>query len=162
MVDQDSGTARPSDQRKGTAAGTPGHPAQDLNWLVTNFVERVTDAGHAVIVSSDGLPLGVSAEFPPDRAERLATLTSGLASLTQGAARALGGGLMVQTAVEMEAGVFVVMTISHGASLAVLAAPDSNLGIVAYEMSLLVERAGRMITPPNRRVSHVAVLDGDR
>jgi len=142
--------------------GTQEHPAQDLNWLVTNFVERVTDVAHAIIVSSDGLPLGVSAGFPPGRAERLATVTSGLASLTQGAARAFEGGIVVQTMVEMQAGVLVVMTISHGASLAVLTAPDSNLGIVAYEMTLLVERAGRMITPPARRANHVAVLDGDR
>jgi uncharacterized protein len=142
--------------------GSPGYPVQDLNWLVTNFVERVTDVAHAVIVSSDGLPLAVSAGFPPDRADRLATVTSGLASLTQGAARAFEGGVVVQTVVEMEAGVLVVMTISHGASLAVLAAPDAKLGIVAYEMTLLVERAGRMITPPVRRANHVGVLDGDR
>ncbi|HEY7264216.1 MAG TPA: roadblock/LC7 domain-containing protein [Trebonia sp.] len=134
---------------------------QDLNWLVSNFVERIPDVAHAVIVSSDGLLLAVSAGFPPDRAERLATVTAGLASLTLGAARAFEGGVVVQTVVEMEAGVLVVMTISHGASLAVLSAPDSNLGIVAYEMTLLVERAGRMITPPARRVNHVAIL-GDR
>ena len=140
---------------------TSGHPTQDLNWLVTNFVERIPDAAHAVIVSSDGLPLAVSAGFPQERADHLAAVTSGLTSLTQGAARIFQGGIVVQTMVEMEAGVLVVMTISHGASLAVLASPDSNLGIVAYEMTLLVERAGRMITPPTR-VNHVAVLGGDR
>lgn len=26
---------------------TPGYPAQDLNWLVTNFVERVPYVAHA-------------------------------------------------------------------------------------------------------------------
>lgn len=141
--------------------GTPGHPVQDLSWLVTNFVERIPDVAHAAIVSSDGVLLAVSAGFPAQRAERLATVTAGLASLTQGAARALEGGVVVQTVVEMDAGVLVVMTISHGASLAVLTTPDSNLGIVAYEMTLLVERAGRMITPPARRANHVAIL-GDR
>jgi uncharacterized protein len=141
---------------------TPGHPAQDLNWLVTSFVERVPDVAHAVVVSSDGLPLAVSAGFPKDRADQLAAVTSGLSSLTQGAARVFQGGVVIQTVVEMEAGVLVVMTISHGAALAVLAAPDGNLGVIAYEMTLLVERAGRMITPPARRVNHVAVLGSDR
>ena len=28
--------------------------AQDLNWLVTNFVERVPAVAHAIVVSSDG------------------------------------------------------------------------------------------------------------
>ena len=39
-------------------------PTQDLNWLITNFVERVPDVAHAVVVSSDGLPLAFSAGFP--------------------------------------------------------------------------------------------------
>lgn len=141
---------------------TPGHPVQDLNWLVTNFVKRVPDVAHAVIVSADGLPLAVSAGFPPDRADRLATVTAGLSSLVQGAGRLLEGGIAIQTVVEMEAGVLVVMTISQGASLAVLAAPDGKMGIIAYEMSLLVERAGRMITPATRRTDHVPVPGSDR
>jgi predicted regulator of Ras-like GTPase activity (Roadblock/LC7/MglB family) len=129
---------------------TLGYPAQDLNWLVTNFVERVPYVAHAVIVSSDGIPLAVSDGFPPDGAERLATVTCGLSSLVQGAARVFEGGMVIQTVVELDAGVLVVMTISHGASLAVLAEPDGKMGIVAYEMTRLVERAGRMITPPTR------------
>lgn len=137
---------------------TPGRPVQDLNWLVTNFVDRVPDVAHAVVVSSDGIPLAFSAGFPQDRADQLAAVTSGLASLTQGAARVFEGGIVVQTVVEMEAGVLVVMAISHGASIAVLASPTSDLGLIAYEMALLVERAGKMITPASRRTNHAAVL----
>jgi uncharacterized protein len=61
----------------------------------------------------------------------------------------------------MQAGVLVVMTISNGASLAVLAASNCDLGLIAYEMTLLVERAGRMLTPASRNIgkaNHVAVL----
>ena len=49
---------------------------QDLNWLVTDFIKRVPDVAHAVIVSSDGLPAAVSTGFPEDRAERLAAASS--------------------------------------------------------------------------------------
>ena len=131
---------------------------QDLNWLVTNFVERVPDVAHAVVVSSDGLPLAYSAGFPQDRADQLAAVTSGLASLTQGASRVFEGGFVVQTVVEMQGGVLVIMAISNGASLAVLASSTSDLGLIAYEMALLVERAGKMVTPASRRVNHAAVL----
>jgi uncharacterized protein len=139
----------------------PGHPVQDLNWLVTNFVERVPEVAHAVVVSSDGLPLAFSAGFPQERADQLAAVTSGLTSLTQGASRVFEGGIVVQTVVEMQAGVLVVMTISTGASLAVLATPSCDLGLIAYEMTLLVERVGKMLTPPSRqanKTNHVAVL----
>ena len=131
---------------------TPGQPVPDLDWLVTDFVERVQHVAHAVIVSSDGVPIAVSDGFPRERADQLGAVTAGLASLTAGAARVFKAGIVIQTAVEMQAGVLVIMSISSGASLAALAASSSDLEQVAYEMTLLVERAGRMITPPSRMV----------
>ena len=131
------------------------NPVPDLGWLVSNFVERVPGVAHAVVVSADGLALAISAGFPRERADQLAAVTSGLTSLTQGAARLFDGGLVVQTVVEMQAGVLVVMTISDGSSLAVLAGSACDLGLVAYEMTLLVERAGRVLTPAARVVNHV-------
>jgi len=74
--------------------------AQDLNWLITNFVERVPAVAHAIVVSADGLPLAFSEGFPPDRADQLAAVASGLSSLTQGAARVFEGGAVLQTVVE--------------------------------------------------------------
>ena len=127
------------------------HTVQGLDWLVTDFVDRVRDVAHAVVVSADGLALAFNTRFPRDHADQLAVVTAGLASLTMGAARAFQGGRVIQTAVEMEAGLFVVMTISNGSSLAVLATADCDLGLVAYEMGLLVERVGRELTPAKRQ-----------
>ena len=124
--------------------------AQDLNWLITSFVERVPAVAHAIVVSADGLPLAFSDGFPADRADQLAAVTSGLSSLTQGAARVFEAGSVIQTVVEMQGGLLLVMTISNGSSLAVLAAPDCDMGLVAYEMTLLVERVGRALTPAPR------------
>ena len=126
-----------------------GRPAQNLGWLITNLAERVPDVAHAIVVSSDGLPLATSEGFPQEYAEQLAAITSGLASLGQGASRVFEGGQVVQTVVEMHRGVLVVMAISEGASLAVLAT-SIDLGLVAYEMTLLVERVGRVLTPAAR------------
>ena len=78
---------------------------QDLNWLITNFVERVPAVAHAIVVSADGLPLAFSEGFPPDRADQLAAVASGLSSLTQGAARVFEGGAVLQTVVEMDRGI---------------------------------------------------------
>ena len=124
--------------------------AQDLNWLITNFVERVPAVAHAIVVSADGLPLAFSDGFPVDRADQLAAVASGLASLTQGAARVFEAGAVLQTVVEMEGGLLLVMAISNGSSLAVLAAAQCDMGLVAYEMTLLVERVGRVLTPEPR------------
>src|SRR5256885_439604 len=88
--------------------------------------------------------------FPSDRVDQLAAVTSGLTSLTQGAARVFEGGPVSQTVVEMERGLLLVMAISDGSSLAVLAAADCDMGLVAYEMALLVERVGSALTPEVR------------
>ena len=125
-------------------------PARDLSWLVTNFRERVPSVAHAIVVSSDGLPMAYSKGFPPDRAEQLAAVTSGLTSLTQGAARMFDGGEVTQTVVDMEQGLLVVMSISDGSTLAVLVGDDCDMGLVAYEMSLLVVRVGDALTPEVR------------
>jgi predicted regulator of Ras-like GTPase activity (Roadblock/LC7/MglB family) len=124
--------------------------AQDLNWLITNFAERVPAVAHAIVVSADGLPLALSDGFPPDRADQLAAVTSGLTSLTQGAARVFEGGPVTQTVVEMQRGLLLVMAVSDGSSLAVLASTDCDMGLVAYEMALLVDRVGHPLTPRAR------------
>ncbi|MFC7563036.1 roadblock/LC7 domain-containing protein [Actinomadura namibiensis] len=123
---------------------------QDLNWLVTNFADSVPKVAHAVVVSSDGLPMAYSAGFPPERADQLSAIASGLMSLTQGAAKIFDAGGVSQTVVEMDRGLLFVMSIANGAVFAVLAAPDCDLGLVAYEMTLLVERVGRVLTPALR------------
>jgi uncharacterized protein len=127
-----------------------GHGPGDLSWLITTFVTRTADVAHAVVVSSDGLPLAFNDGFPQERADQLAAVTSGLSSLTQGASRVFEGGLVVQTIVELERGVVLVMMVSTGASLAVLASPTCDLGLVAYEMTLLVERVGKFLSPTTR------------
>jgi predicted regulator of Ras-like GTPase activity (Roadblock/LC7/MglB family) len=124
--------------------------AQDLNWLATNFVERVPAVAHAIVVSSDGLPMAHSEGFPLDRVDQLSAVTSGLTSLTQGASRVFEGGIVNQTVVDMQRGLLIVMAISDGSSIAVLAAADCDMGLVAYEMALLVERVGGVLTPQVR------------
>jgi uncharacterized protein len=123
---------------------------QDLNWLVTDFTSRVTDIAHAVVVSADGVLLARSDHFPAGSAEQLAAITSGLVSLIQGAARIFEAGSPTQALVEMDGGLMFVMAISDGSSLAVLAAPECDTDLVSYEMTLLVEAVGDVLTPAAR------------
>ena len=123
---------------------------QDLNWLVSDFAMRVADVAHAAVVSADGVPLALSEEIPPEYAEQLAAITSGLASLMQGAARIFEAGMPTQALVEMQGGLMLVKSVSDGSSLAVLASPDCDTDLISYEMSLLVEAVGEVLTPAIR------------
>lgn len=125
--------------------------AQDLSWLVTDFAERVPDVAHAAVMSSDGVPLAVSEGIPPDRLQQLSAITSGLISLAQGTAAMFEGGALIKTLVTMERGILVISAISDGSGLAVLATGDADLDLIAYEMTMLAEQAGHVLTPPERR-----------
>jgi uncharacterized protein len=124
--------------------------ARNLNWLVANFAKATPGVAHAMVVSADGLPVAVSERLDRPRADQLAAITSGLASLSQGASRCFEGGPVTQTAVEMDRGFLFVMSISDGSCLAVLAASTCNVAVVAYEMTVLVARVGDVLTPSLR------------
>jgi ribosomal protein L2 len=50
----------------------------------------------------------------------------------------------------MDRGLLVVMAISDGSCLTVLAASSCDVGVVAYGMTVLVTRAGDVLTPASR------------
>jgi uncharacterized protein len=122
----------------------------DLDWLVTSFAERIPGVESVVVLSTDGLVLALSAKLDKDTADTLAAVTSGLASLTAGAARHMGAGNVNQVIVEMDGGYLFVTTISEGSALAVMCGPDCDIGLIGYEMSMLVARIGQVLTPALR------------
>ena len=124
--------------------------------MIGDFIERVPAVAHTLVVSSDGIPVACSAGLPPDRADQLAAVASGLTSLTEGAARIFEGDAVTQTVVEMQRGVLIVMAISNGSILAVLAHRDCDMGLAAYEMTLLAERTRHAVTPPARGPAHTS------
>ena len=124
--------------------------SDELGWLLDRFVDRTPGAAHAIVVSADGLHLAGSQGLPRERGEQLAAVVSGLASLTVGASLILAAGQVQQTLVEMTKGFLLMMAIRDGAHLAVLSAADSDLGQVGYEMALLVERVGAVLSPAAR------------
>jgi uncharacterized protein len=137
-------------------AAQPAREPSQFGWLLTNFVGHVPGVSHAVVVSADGLLLTSSEGLPRDRADQLAAVASGMASLTRGAARIFGAGEVVQTVVEMELGCMLLMAITDGSCLAVLASPQCDMGLVAYEMTLLVDRVGELVTPQPRSRLHAS------
>jgi predicted regulator of Ras-like GTPase activity (Roadblock/LC7/MglB family) len=128
--------------------------ARNINWLVGNFVDRVAGVKDAVVVSSDGLPMAVSSGLDRDGADRFAAVASGLIGLAYGAAGRFGGGAVTQVIIEMEHAFLFVTGISDGSCLTVLADSSCDVGLVGYEMAVLVERCGAVLTPELRAELH--------
>ena len=123
------------------AAGRVGQ----LDWLLDDLVRRVGHVSKAVILSQDGIALGASETLERDDAEHLAALAAGFQSLARGAGRHFGGGGVRQTIIEMETGFLLVSAAGSGTCLAVIAEQGADLGLVAYEMAILVRRTGEHI-----------------
>ncbi len=132
----------------------PDKPADSadggLDWLLTSFVRRVPEVAHALAVSADGLTLAASEALATDRSDQLSAITSGLASLTVGAAKLLTAGRVRQTVVDMDGGVLLVMSVGDRAQLAVLGAPGCDLGQIGYETALLAHRVASALEPGAR------------
>jgi predicted regulator of Ras-like GTPase activity (Roadblock/LC7/MglB family) len=124
--------------------------AQSLNWLVESFVRNTAGVAHAAVISTDGLLVAVSDRLDRARADQLAAIASGVESLTQGASRLFQAGSVNQTVVEMERGFLFVMSVRDGSCLAVLAAPSCDVGLIGYEMAMMVAKVGEVLTPQLR------------
>jgi uncharacterized protein len=124
--------------------------AQSLNWLVESFVRNTAGVAHAAVVSTDGLLVAVSDRLDRARADQLAAIASGVESLTQGASRLFQAGSVNQTVVEMEKGFLFVMSVRDGSCLAVLATPSCDVGLIGYEMAVMVAKVGEVLTPQLR------------
>ncbi|WP_018544477.1 roadblock/LC7 domain-containing protein [Streptomyces sp. LaPpAH-108] len=137
--------------------------ARNLHWLLTNLVEEVPGIQSVAVVSSDGLLLLSSdperaeesrqarpAKGPRGSAADLATIVSGIGSLTVGAAKLMESGGVKHTMVAMDEGSLFVMSISDGSLLGVHGSAECDMSVVAYHMALFVGRAGHVLTPELR------------
>lgn len=119
----------------------------NFNWLVENFVDGIPGVVDAAVVSSDGLLVAMSNGIGRAGGDQLAAVTSGLTSMTGGAARCFGGGDVSQIVVELVQGYMLFMSIADGSSLAVLANSNADVGLIGYEMTMLAKRMGTVLSP---------------
>lgn len=115
----------------------------ELNWLLDELVARVNLVRQAMILSGDGLPMGMSRGMTAADAEHFAALSAGFHSLARSVSDTFNGGDIRQTVVELEQAFVFVTAAGNGSCLTVLAESDANIGLIAYEMTRLVKRVRR-------------------
>ena len=124
--------------------------AKQLSWLLDNLVGTVESVQQALVLSRDGLVVAASQGLGREDGEHLSALAAGVQSLARGAGRHFGGGTVRQTIIEMESAFLFITAAGQGTCLAVVTAGDANVGLVAYEMAMLVRRMGKYLEAPAR------------
>jgi predicted regulator of Ras-like GTPase activity (Roadblock/LC7/MglB family) len=133
-----------------------GSSAAELNWLLDTLVNGVPQVRQVVVLSSDGLLVGSSTGLSREDAEHLSAVAASFQSLARTAGRQFGGGTVRQTIIEMEHAFLFVTAAGHGACMAVLADADADVGLIAYEMAMLVRRVGQhLATLPRSAVEPI-------
>ena len=127
---------------------------EQLGWLLDNLVSQVANVRQALVLSRDGLVVAMSQTMSREEGDHLSALAAAVQSLARGAGRQVGGGEVRQTIIEMDSAFLFVMAAGQGTCLLVLASADANLGVMAYEMAMLVRRMGIHLTAAPRRADH--------
>ena len=121
-----------------------------LAWLLDNLVDQVEHVQQALILSRDGLVVAASRGLSPEDSEHLSALAAGLQSLARGAGQHFRTGQVRQTIIEMDSAFLFVMAAGRGTCLAVLTGAEANVGLIAYEMAMLVRRMGKYLATESR------------
>ncbi len=121
--------------------------AAAFEWMLSSFVENTAGVREATAVSSDGLLIGSSRQDGRDQLDALAAMVAGMSSLARGAVDFLDHDALENVLIETDQGYLFLSLISDGSALAVHAARDCDLGLVGYEIMLLVDRVGEALTP---------------
>ena len=121
-----------------------------LSWLLDNLVNQVEHVEQAVILSTDGLVVASSRTLAREDGEHLSALACGLQSLAQGAGLHFHDGNVRQIIIELEKAFLLVTAAGNGTCLAVRTSADPNIGVIAYEMAMLVRRMRKHLTAEPR------------
>jgi predicted regulator of Ras-like GTPase activity (Roadblock/LC7/MglB family) len=121
-----------------------------LSWLLDNLVEQVESVEQALILSRDGLAVAASRGLTREDGEHLSALAAGVQSIARGTGERFRGGKVRQTIIEMESAFLFVIAAGRGTCLAVLTSGEPNVGVIAYEMAMLVRRMGKYLAAEPR------------
>jgi len=119
----------------------------DLTFILDTFVEEIDGVRSAQTVSADGIHLAASSGMDAGSRETFAAIVSGLASLSDAAVETFGVGAVTRQIIEAGDGWILLSRISATASIGVVADKRADLGLVGYEMTMLAQRLGGVLSP---------------
>jgi predicted regulator of Ras-like GTPase activity (Roadblock/LC7/MglB family) len=128
--------------------------AGQLSWLLDDLVQRLQHVRQAVVLSRDGLVMAAAHDMSREDSDHLAALAAGVQGLACGALAHCSAREVRQTIIEMDSAFVFVMAAGEGTGLAVVSSADANVGVIAYEMAMMVRRMGKYLAARPRLGAH--------
>src|SRR2546423_9110649 len=112
----------------GHAGTMPLSPAaQNVSWMLDNFVRETPEVEQVIGVSSDGLLMAMSLQMDRGAADKLGATVSGMTTLAASASRLLNKGSLSQVIIELAGGYLIASLISGRACLGVVTSRHCDL-----------------------------------
>ncbi|MBB5432721.1 roadblock/LC7 domain-containing protein [Nocardiopsis composta] len=130
----------------------------NLGWLLQGLVDDTPGARHALVLSRDGLKLCHTSGLAVDQADQLAAIAAGVQALAHGASVEFGDGSggVRNSMTEFHGGILFIVDAGEGAHLALVAAEDSDVGLIGHNMEGLIEQIGAFLTAAPRHSAPTA------
>ncbi len=125
----------------------------DMSWMVQDIVDNVPRARHAVVLSADGLPRGVTDGLVDADVRTISAAMAGMQSLSRATAHFAGASedrQWSQTVIEFTHGWVFLIGAGQGTYLAAAAEPDVDMQQISFRMNRLVARLGNNLTSAPR------------
>lgn len=126
---------------------TIANDAANIAFMLERFVADTPGVEQMLGVSSDGLLMSLAVPMDRGDADKLAATVSAMTTLSVSASRMLAKGPLTQVITEFADGYLLASVIAGRACLGVVTNADCDLGVVGYEVTMLVERIGDVLTP---------------
>lgn len=121
--------------------------SNDVSAALDRFVDSTVGVEDALLVSADGVGLAVSDCLPAAVADQFGAIAAGLVSLTGAAARCFAEDRAQRVVIELDRSYLLVSAVTDRVVLGVVARKDADIGLVAYEMTLVAQRLAPELTP---------------
>ncbi|MFE0774282.1 roadblock/LC7 domain-containing protein [Streptomyces sp. NPDC058861] len=128
------------------------NPTGDINWILDELV-NFPGTRHAVVLSSDGLMVGSSADVDRELADTVSAIASGMQSLSRRGAAFVQNEPTPweQTMVSFADGFLFLLAAAEGAYLIVSAGRDVDIEALSYRMGKTIDRLGPALRVAPRR-----------
>jgi predicted regulator of Ras-like GTPase activity (Roadblock/LC7/MglB family) len=124
-------------------------PAMSVRSRLDVLVSALPESGGAIVLSADGLVLDSSSAIDPVLAEQLSAVGAGIHAMAAAAGRQNNARQVIQTVVEMEHRLLVVMPVTRTTMLAVVFDAVSDLASVCDRITAFtVDLARRVALEP--------------
>lgn len=125
----------------------PGSDSDQFGWLLSRFTRATAGVVQTVAVSADGRLVAAADGMTHSDARRLAGFTTAMLNLAEAGGEACAAGAVEKVIVDLNQGYLFINAINPHCLLGIVAGGGTDLAELAYDITVLINQVGSVVTP---------------